>query len=157
MYYLDTDPMNTRYCPRCAARNQYTVAKPVVCEKCGCDMNAAFASAAIVVPTTPTQPSNPLVAAATQRSLRSSLVKRRPVIEAAEEGPDIDDDDEDDSYDETEVRMLVQEWSQEIDASMFFSEIKGGPIKLGDLPNVREAAEKMAEGSTGKRGKKGRK
>lgn len=102
-------------------------------------MDAAFAS--IITPAVATTPSRSLVPS--KPPLSSVLSKRRRPIEDDEDEDD-DIEGEETSYDEGEVQALAQEWSREIDASMFFTETKGGPIKLGDLSNVREAAEKMA-------------
>lgn len=137
--------MNTRFCSSCGKKHVYSTIKPKMCS-CGNDMDMAFSTASTIAPS---RPSSPLVVASTQKPLHSTLTRRRPapVIEASDEGPD---EDEDDSYNEEDVRMLVQEWSQEIDASMFFSPTTGGPIKLGDLDNVRNAAEQMASGKPAK-------
>lgn len=150
--------MNTRYCSKagCGHANQYTAIKPKFCGACGQPFDAAFA---FVAPAAPVEQPIRAPAARPQhpatrqpRTFQSARDQRRaPIAETQYEESGDNDHFDDSPADRDAAFAEAQEIAAGLDPNSFGIGTSEKPqvFRFGDIPNLRDAATKMASGDGG--------
>lgn len=158
--------MNTRYCANvsCGKKNEYTAVKPTFCSACGKPFSQAFAT--VSTPVAPIagveriydaqgnditdryQP-NKKVVTAQPRPGRRRHGQAAEIEEPGQEATDI--------YDENEMLAEADQLAASIRGSIhigFEDNEKPNTIRLGDLPNIVQAATAASDASASPKNKR---